>query len=156
MFDTMITRDIRQTLDDFRRSVDRLFSDFYNSTPMISSEYAFTPAVESAFTGNELFLRVILPGVTEQDVKVTAQSGRLVIEGERKAPAAWGENAWTKIPYGKFYAEIPVATGYDLEKVNCRLHDGVLDIALPVSEALKPRLIPIQAGESPQPVAASA
>jgi hypothetical protein len=28
MFDTMLTRDIRQTLDDFRRSVDRFFGDF--------------------------------------------------------------------------------------------------------------------------------
>jgi HSP20 family protein len=156
MFDTMLTRDIRQTLDDFRRSVDRLFSDVYNSSPVTSSEYAFTPAVESAFTGDELFLRVILPGVTEQDVKVTAQSGRLVIEGERKTPEVWGENAWTKIPYGKFYAEIPVATGYDLDKVSCRLHDGVLDIALPVSEAMKPRQIAIEAGESHKAIAASA
>ncbi len=156
MFDTMLTRDIRQMLDDFRRSVDRLLSDVYSSSPVTSSEYTFTPAVESAFTGNELFLRVILPGVTEQDVKVTAQSGRLVIEGERKIPEGWSENVWTKIPYGKFYAEIPVATGFDLDKVSCRLHDGVLDIALPVSEAMKPRQIPIQAGESHQAIAASA
>lgn len=156
MFDTMLARDIRQTLDDFRRSVDRMFSDVYGSQPVNRSEQFFTPVVESAFTENDLILRAILPGVTEQDVKVTVQKGRLVIEGERKAPEGWGDNAWTKIAYGKFYSEIPVPNGLDLDKVSCRLHDGVLDIALPVSEAMKPRQIPIESGDSPKAIPASA
>lgn len=156
MFDTMLVRDVRQTLDDFRRSVDRVFSDFYGSQPVNRSEQVFTPVVESAFTENELMLRAILPGVTEQDVKVTVQNGRLVIEGERKAPEGWGDNVWTKLAYGKFYSEIPVPNGLDLEKVNCRLHDGVLDIVLPVSEAMKPRHIPIEAGDSPKAIPATA
>ena len=156
MFDTMLSRDIRQTLDDFRRSVDRMFPDVYGSQPVNRSEQVFTPVVESAFTENELLLRAILPGVTEQDVKVTVQNGRLVIEGERKTPEGWGDNAWTKLAYGKFHNEIPVPNGLDLEKVNCRLHDGVLDIVLPVSEAMKPRQIPIESGVSPKAIPASA
>jgi HSP20 family molecular chaperone IbpA len=35
----------------------------------------------------------------------------------------------------------------DLEKVNCQLHDGVLDISIPVAEKMRPRQIQIQAGE---------
>jgi HSP20 family protein len=156
MFDTMLTRDIRQTLDDFRRSVDRFFGDFYGSSSVTNSERVFAPAVESAFTEDELMLRVILPGVAEQDVKVTIQNGRLVIEGERKAPEGWGENAWTRIGYGKFYTEIPVPNGLDLNKVNCRLHEGVLDIRMPVAEQMKPRRIPIESGEAPKAIPASA
>ena len=156
MFDTMLVRDVRQTLDDFRRSVDRVFSDSYGSQPGNRSEQVFTPVVESAFTDNELLLRAILPGVTEQDVKVTVQNGRLVVEGERKAPEGWGDNAWTKLAYGKFYSEIPVPNGLDPDKVTCRLHDGVLDIVLPVSEAMKPRQIPIDSGDSPKAIPATA
>src|SRR5438874_12519304 len=96
MFNTMVPRDIRQTLDHFRRSVDQLFSDFYGSgsstssaTDQATQEFTFTPAVESSWTDNELLLRAILPGVTEKDVKVTMQNDRLVIEGERKAPEGW-------------------------------------------------------------------
>ncbi|MCL4498720.1 MAG: Hsp20/alpha crystallin family protein [Chloroflexi bacterium] len=149
MFDTMMTRDIRQTLYAFRQSVYRLFSYVVaGSTPAVAgSEYAFTPVIESSFNENELMLRAILPGVTEKDVQVTVQNGRLVIEGERKAPEGWGEKAWTKLAYGKFYAEIPVPTGLDLEKVSCRLHDGILDIQVPVTEQMKPRQIPIESGE---------
>ncbi len=149
MFDTMISRDIQQTLDAFRQSLDRLFSDgIAGSMPAVAgSDYAFTPVIESSFNDNELMLRAILPGVTEKDVQVTVQNGRLVIEGERKAPENWGDRTWTKLAYGKFYAEIPVPTGLDLEKVSCRLHDGLLDIQIPVTEQMKPRQIPIASGE---------
>ncbi len=156
MFDTMLTRDIRQKLDDFRRSVDRFFTDFYGSPSVANSERVFAPAVESAHTDDELMLRVILPGVAEQDVKVTVQNGRLVIEGERKAPEGWGDNALTKMAYGKFYGEIPLPNGLDLDKVNCRLHEGVLDIRLPVVEQMKPRQIPIESGDAPKSISASA
>jgi HSP20 family protein len=156
MFDTMLTRDIRQTLDDFRRSVDRLFADFYGSPSVINSERVFTPAVESAYTDDEFMLRVILPGVAEHDLKVTAQNGRLVIEGERRMPEGWGENALTKMAYGKLYAEIPVPNGLDLDRVNCRLHEGVLDIRLPVMEQMKPRRIPIESGEALKAIPVSA
>jgi HSP20 family protein len=158
MFDTMIARDIRQTLDAFRQSVDRLFSDFSaGSMPALAgSDYAFTPVVESSFNENELMLRAILPGVTEKDVHVTVQNGRLVIEGERKAPEGWGEKAWTKLAYGKFHAEIPIPTGLDLEKVSCQLHDGVLDIQVPVTEQMKPRQIPIESGEQQKALPVSA
>jgi HSP20 family protein len=121
-----------------------------------ASERVFTPAVESAYTDDELMLRVILPGVSEQDVKVTVQNGRLVIEGVRKAPEGWGENALTKMAYGKLYAEIPLPNGLDLDKVNCRLHEGVLDIRLPMVERMKPRQIPIELGEAPKAIPASA
>jgi HSP20 family protein len=155
MFDTILSHEIRQTLDDFRRSVDRLFPDVYGSQPVNRSEQVFTPAVESASTDDELMLRAILPGVAEQDVKVTVQNGRLVIEGERKAPEGWGDNTWTKIAYGRFYTEIPIPNGLDLDKVRCQLHDGVLDIVLPISEAVKPRQIPIEPGDSAKAIPAS-
>src|SRR5207253_9155574 len=101
MFNTMIPRDIRQTLDHFRRSVDQLFSDVYSSgsgtsnssgSDQANRDHTFAPAVESSWTENELQLRAIVPGVTEKDVKVSVQNDLLIVEGERKAPEGWGEN----------------------------------------------------------------
>jgi HSP20 family protein len=163
MFNTMIPRDIRQTLDHFRRSVDQLFSDVYSSgsgtstssgSDQGSRDYTFAPAVESSWTEDELQLRAIVPGVTEMDVTVSVQNDRLIVEGERKAPEGWGENAYTQLAYGKFYAAIPIPSGLNLEKVACRLHDGVLDIQVPVAEQMKPRQIPIQAGENRKAIGA--
>lgn len=154
MFDSLMSRDIRQTLDHFRQSVDQLFSDFYRSGRVLNGgsvtngDYTFTPAVESRCTDDKLLLRAILPGVAEKDVKVSVQNDRLVIEGERKAPEDWGDSVCTQIAYGKFYGAIPLPSGLNLNKVSCWLHDGVLDIQVPVAEQMKPRHIPIQSGES--------
>lgn len=160
MFDTLMSRDIRPTLDHFRRSVDPLFSDFYRSGSgsgngtVTNGDYAFTPAVESHWTDEELFLRAIVPGIGKKDVKVSVQSDRLVLEGERKAPEGWSERGYTQIAYGKFYAAVPLPSGLNLDKVTCRLHDGVLDVQIPVADQMKPRQVPIQSGESRKAISA--
>ncbi|HLG96639.1 MAG TPA: Hsp20/alpha crystallin family protein [Bryobacteraceae bacterium] len=160
MFDSLMSRDLRQTLDHFRRSVDQLFSDFdrsgsaLNGSTVTNGGYAFTPAVESRWTDDELCLRAILPGVAEKDVKVSVQNDQLVIEGERKAPEGWGHSGYTQMAYGKFYGAVPLPSGLNLNKVSCRLHDGVLDIQIPVAEQMKPRHIPIQSGDSRKAISA--
>ena len=81
MFDMMVSRDLRQTLDHFRRSVDQLLDNFYSSGSRIvngntgsDNGYTFTPVIESGWNENELMLRAIVPGVTHDSLKVTAQS----------------------------------------------------------------------------------
>jgi hypothetical protein len=72
MFDTMLSRDVRQTLDHFRRTVDQLFDIFYgsgsrpatNGSGQNGNQYVFTPVIESGWNENQLLLRAIVPGVT--------------------------------------------------------------------------------------------
>lgn len=151
----VLTGDVRQTLDRFRRSIDQLFENFYGY-PMESgrqgsvgsgSQWMFAPVVESAWDDNHLRLRTVLPGVTQNDVKVSIQNNQLVIEGERKTPDGFQKNNVTHLSYGKFYSALTLPSGLDLDKMNARLHDGVLDIDIPVSEKMKARQIQIQTGE---------
>jgi HSP20 family protein len=78
------------------------------------------------------------------------QGNQLVIAGERKAPEGLAKNGFTHLNYGKFSTSVALPNGLDVEKVNCRLHDGVLDISTPVSETMKPRQIRVQTGDSGQ------
>jgi HSP20 family protein len=158
MFDTILARDIRQTLDEFRRSVDQLFSSFdagRSAGTSNNTSFTLTPVVESFWTGHKVLLRAVIPGVTDKDVSLSVQNGRIVVEGERKAPEGWGENARTLMTYGKFHTAIPLPNGLDLDKVSCRLHNGVLDIEVPVAEQMKPRQIPINSADSQRTIAAS-
>src|SRR5579875_3902510 len=128
MFDTMLSRDVRQTLDHFRRTVDQFFDSFYGtgsrlSGPDSGSDYAFTPVIESGWNENEL-----------------------ILEGERKAPEGWTSGSYPRIAYGKFYASVPLPSTVNVEQVKCKLHDGVLDIHFPLAEEMKPRQIPIETG----------
>ena len=155
MMSSVLGSDVRQTLDQFRRSVDQLFENFYDfpseTARLISSgtgsQWLFSPAVESAWGDTTLNLRAILPGVPQNDVKVTVQNNQLVIEGERKALDGSSKSGYTQLAYGKFRTEVALPSGLDLDKVNCQLHDGVLDIQIPVAEKMRPRQIQVQAGE---------
>lgn len=150
----MLGSDVRQTLDQFRRSVDQLFENFYGSPSetgrMIGagtgSQWLFSPAVETAWGDNTLNLRVIVPAVPQNEIKVTVQNNQLIIEGERKPPEG-SRNAYTQLSYGKFRTEVTLPSGLELEKVHCNLHDGVLDVQIPIAEKMKPRQIQVQAGE---------
>ena len=154
MLNTLFASDVRQTLDQFRRSVDQMFENFYGQTQPTPSNasgdrtWTFSPVVESGWNDNFLNLRAILPGVEEKDVQVSVQNNQLVIEGERKAPVGFEKNAFTQLAYGRFYAAWPMPTGLDLDHVSCHLHDGILDIQVPITEASKPRQIQIKTGEA--------
>jgi len=158
MLNTLFTNDVRQTLDQFRRSVDQMFDNFYGQQPYTNAPNApgatstssadrawtFSPVVESAWNENHLSIRAILPAISEKDVRVTVQNNQLVLEGERKLPEGWEKNAFTQLAYGKFYVALTLPTGLDVDHINCRLHNGVLDIQVPVLEASKPKQVQIQ------------
>jgi HSP20 family protein len=161
MLNTLFTNDVRQTLDQFRRSVDQMFENYYgyqtpaSGTPATSERtWTFSPIVESGWTENHLNLRAILPGVHEKDVKVTVQNNQLLIEGERRMPEGFDKNAFTQLAYGKFYAAWTLPSGLDLDHVNCRLSNGILEIQVPILEASKPKQIQIQSGAGQKAISA--
>jgi len=158
MFDTMLSRDIQQTLEHFRRSVDQALGEFFGpSGPRGSAEgteWTFTPTVETGWNDEFLNLRVVLPGVGENDLKVNLQGNQLVVEGQRTQPENFAKNGGSvRLPYGKFYRAIDLPSGLNQERIQCRLHDGVLDIQIPIAEAIKPRRIPIEGAQSRKVIA---
>jgi HSP20 family molecular chaperone IbpA len=56
--------------------------------------------------------------------------------------------------YGKFYTALTLPSGLDVDHVNCRLHNGVLDIQVPILEARKPKQIQIQTGAAQKAIGA--
>jgi HSP20 family protein len=155
MMSSVLGSDVRQTLDQFRRSVDQLFENFYGFpsetgrliTSGSGSQWMFSPVVETSWGDTNLNLRAILPGVPQNDVKVTVQNNQLIIEGERKIQDNSAKSGYTQLAYGRFRTEVALPAGLDLDKVNCQLHDGVLDIQIPVAEKARPRQIQVQAGD---------
>ncbi len=141
-----------EEMEQLRRSMDRLFERRFGhrwSAPDTTTEWTFTLPVETGWTDDRLNLRVVLPAVTEKDFTLTVQGNQLVIRGERKPPEGFGreDTIWHAIPYGKFERVVDLPSGLDLDKLEARLHDGVLDIHIPLTAEVKPKKIPIQVGE---------
>src|SRR5690348_6513282 len=153
MLSTLVTNDVRQTLDQFRRSVDQMFDNFYGqsipSPSNASSErsWTFSPVIESGWNDNYLNVRVVLPGVSDKDVSMTVQDNRLVIEGEAKITEGLEKIALTRLAYDQFHTALTLSCGLDLDHVNGRVSNGVLDIQVPIVEASKPKQLQYQTGE---------
>lgn len=149
----MIARSIWDEMADFRRSFDQLFESLTTfSRPRRDGEFTFTPYVETGWTDEALNLRFVIPGVTEQDLKVTVQGNQLHIQGERKLPEGFAKegNAQLYLTYGKFERTVDLPNGLDVDHMQAHLHNGVLDVRIPLAEEKKPRQIPIQTSEKPQ------
>jgi HSP20 family protein len=148
----MFGRTMFDEVNDFRRSFDQLFDSFWSGQRRLSgdrsSDWSFVPAVETGWTDDYLNLRVVLPGVTQENVRITAQGNSLTVQGERHLPENFGKEGavYNQMAYGRFERTLELPTGLDLENLHAWLHDGVLDIRIPVAQAVKPKHIPINAG----------
>ena len=131
--------------DDFnalRRDMDRFLGTFEGE----SAPWNAVPAVETGWTDDHLNLRLVLPGVPDDSLEMTVQGNQLVVRGERPAPENFATKGAThfRLPYGKFERKVDLPNGLDTDKIEAQLHHGVLDVRIPVSEAVKPRRIEIQ------------
>jgi HSP20 family protein len=159
----MFSRTFTDEFNELRRSFDQFFENFYGNTPRRAStgaggaDWVFAPAVESGWTDEQLNLRVVLPGVSEKDLKLTMQGNQLYLQGERRAPENFGKEGyvWNQIPYGKFERVLDLPAGLDLDKMHAELHDGVLDIRIPLSTAMKPKQIQISASKPQKQIVAA-
>ena len=153
-------RSLFDEFGDIRRSFDQFFENFYNTANRRptngSTQWSFTPAVDSGWTDDYLNLRLVVPGVQEKDLNVTIQGNQLYVQGERKVPENFAKEGyvWSQIPYGKFERVIDLPGGLNVDKLQAHLHDGFLDIRIPLSSAMKPKQIPVSAGKAPKELAA--
>jgi HSP20 family protein len=110
---------------------------------------AWVPAIEVMQSGDHIDVLVELPGIEWMDVRVEVIGDRLVIQGERRhdlpsdvIPRAIRRN---ERKYGRFYREIELPEGADVDHIEAKLDNGMLRITIPVSgESHKFRRVPVQ------------
>jgi HSP20 family protein len=109
----------------------------------------WSPELEVFERDNKFFVRVDLPGLTKEDVKIEATHDELTIEGERKAEKEEKEQGFyrTERTYGSFYRRIHVPEHVKAENAVATFKNGVLEIempAIPLPE-VKKRTVDIKA-----------
>lgn len=148
----MFGRTMFDELNDLRRSFDQIFGQMQGPARRTGEsgdrpEWGFTPAVETGWTDDYLNLRVVLPAVAQKDIKMTIQGNQLTIQGERRQPEDFGKEGtfYNQLAYGRFERTLELPNGLDMDKLQAHLHEGVLDIRVPVAAAVKPKQVPISA-----------
>ncbi len=92
-----------------------------------------------------------LPGVDPGTVEITAERNLLTIRAERQAEYTEGENVLlAERPQGSFTRQLQVGDVLDTSNIQATYNNGVLTLAIPMSEAGQPRRIEVQHGGGQQ------
>jgi HSP20 family protein len=108
----------------------------------------FNPTVKPAYeikeTADAWGVTVYLPGVAKDGLEITADGGELRIVGRSqwKQPKEW-TSLYRESADVPFELVLEHDNAINVDQIHAELKDGVLRVALPKQEALKPRKITV-------------
>jgi HSP20 family protein len=106
----------------------------------------WTPLVDITEDPKEYVIKVELPEVKKEELKVNVENGVLSITGERKFEKEEKGKKFHRIErsYGSFIRTFTVPDDVDAGKVVAEFKEGVLCVHLPKDEKAKPRTLDIK------------
>ena len=148
-------------LVSLRQAMDRLFEDSFVRPTWTSRGWAFGEGaglpLDVTRDENALHVEAALPGFKPEDVQITVEDGTLTIAAESRTERSekneQGEVLVQEIRRGSVSRSITLPTGLEPDKANATFDNGVLRLAIPIAETVKPRQIRISPTTNGQPEA---
>ncbi|HVV76999.1 MAG TPA: Hsp20/alpha crystallin family protein [Mycobacteriales bacterium] len=95
-------------------------------------------------SGDDLVVRMDLPGVKADEVKITLENRTLTISAQRRTAFAEGDQVLVQERFdGEISRRVRVPEWVDAEAVAADYVAGVLTVRLPLAERAKPRVIAV-------------
>lgn len=131
--------------------LDRLFDSFFGgsgmpslarlnrpSWPGLASGF-LRPSVDIAENKTGYTIRVEIPGVEKEDVKLTIEDDTLLITGEKRQEKEGNDGGYHCVErsYGSFQRVISLPADCNHEKLEAKFRNGVLTITLPRKAGVK-------------------
>jgi HSP20 family protein len=106
--------------------------------PVVTAEWS--PLVDITEDEKEFLVKVELPEVKREDLKVTVENGVLTITGERKFEKEEKNKKYHRVErsYGSFLRSFSLPEETTSDKVNAEFKDGVLQVHLAKVKSTKP------------------
>ena len=133
----------------FRREMDDWMSNWFTRDPLASHRQGLLTPVDLSELDNEFVVKVDVPGMREEDIKVTCQGDHLTIQGERKHEHVEekGSVRYAERQYGTFMRALTIPGTIKADGVRARYVDGVLEVHLPKAEKTQTRAIKVERGK---------
>lgn len=143
-----LVKNNRQGLDVFNpQFMNRFFNDFWgNEEEFLPEMVNFKPGSEIVKTDKGFQVKVSLPGVKKDDVKIELDGNLLTISGERKNEHQENKNniLRSEISYGKFSRSFTLTNDINKSEIKAEFTDGILRVELPVVEKSQTQSITIE------------
>ena len=139
-----------RALERLADEVTRIFDDFglgrgWSRVPASGEIMTWAPRVDVTQHKDELVIRVDLPGVEKNDVKINVGEDAITIHGERHRAQEEARDGMYRIErnYGAFYRTIALPAGAITDQANASFKNGVLEIRMPAAPSAEGRPIDI-------------
>ena len=135
------------------REINKLFNTFGSRFGLADTsgddEYEnaiWAPLTDITEDKDNYVLRLDLPGVNKEDVKISFSDGQLNISGERKQEKETKELKFHRVErvYGKYYRSFALPGAIKEDKIDAEFKNGQLIITVPKADEAKPKEIPIK------------
>jgi len=110
------------------------------------AERAWMPPIEMYEKNDHYMVRAELPGLKKEDIDISVVGETLTIKGEKKTEEEVKEDDYyfCERSYGNFQRSVTLPSAVDAKKIEAKFNDGVLEVSLPKSEAVKPKKVEIK------------
>ena len=106
----------------------------------------FTPAVDIFEDEQKISILADMPGVKHEDLKIDLREDTLTLIASVESSNVEGESkVYEEYQVGTYYRQFLISDKIDQSKIEAKLVDGVLTLALPKAQHLQPRLIKVSA-----------
>ena len=130
------------------RQLDRWMNEAFGDLQLGTAENLRTwfPATDVSETDDELVLRLEVPGLSREDIKLSVERNTLTVRGEkRQETATENENFYrSERSYGAFERSFALPSHIDADAVKASMENGVLTIRFPRREEARAREIQIE------------
>jgi HSP20 family protein len=127
--------------------MNRLFNDFFASTPDRTGEgtFSWSPLVDITETKDDIIVNAEVPGMKKDDIKIVIQDNVLTLKGERQKEKEEKEKKYHRVErsYGTFERSFSLPVSIQVDQVKADYKEGVLTIHLPKAEEAKPKEVSI-------------
>jgi HSP20 family protein len=141
------TFDPLREMVELQHSINQLFNTGRSADNDVALS-AWTPAVDIFEGDSEYLIKLELPEVSREDVKISLHDQTLTINGERKIENEDKRDGYHRVErsYGQFYRSFTLPPNVNVEAINAQFKDGVLRLTLPKREEAKPKQIEVKIG----------
>lgn len=122
---------------------NRLTKDHFLNAP--TAPAAFIPPVDVHEEADRFVVKADLPGVTLEDIEITADKGVLTLRGERKVEKRENAQGYERIERvaGSFSRRFQLPENVLSDEIKARYTNGVLEVSIPKQPVKQARRVAI-------------
>lgn len=130
-------------MTELRHRIDQIFRDIGDGEGLTRG---WTPSVDVVRNDESIVLRVDLPGIKSDEVKISVQEGVLTVSGEHEEKSEEKKEHFLRRErrYGSFSRSMSLPRGVKADEIEATTDDGVLEVRVPLPAEEKKQPVEIK------------